>query len=877
MHLPIIVMVTTLAVDPPAAPPPGPALQELKERLRATVSGEMDGLVRRQVSEEQSLDRSALASRKVSVDGALLPLLLEREWRDRGPTAGWVLRVMAEEYRPQEFRLSAPHPQVRAEVEAAVDRMVSALGAGPTHVRTERFGAPGGDWPALIEWSLDGQGAATAEWFEPFLGARRLDFPLTPEDLQVVIRADGAVVRAGAGPGPGVGAGLGPGVGAERAVAFDGRPPLLCNPEDLYDLMDTLRIAGRTPSPVVVAESAEEPARERTWTLLGSGGRVLQRVEWELSGDPPLVRRIRVQQPAGSLLYQAPHTIRGEARVDGELVDVQQARPEAEVPFLPGGMVAELLADGGLPRTLTVSADGVLLVRAEWRGAGLENARSARQSLRRELEAALASAVEADHSEVVARLAARLAADGVPDEWVARNLLAWLDEAAGPLGEAQKAREWCAPQWLAALAVTPVEWRLCECARLVSAGRWVPALLLADQLIADPGTPAGARRWLERLPPLLRKWALPGGTRPLDEGPHAAWDAQVDAALWPLAEALVPARGTAGGTGGGPEGANDPDGQSVPGAAEPESPLAGALSAAVLRTEALPAADRISLAREVRRQVARAARSGAGAAAEASMEAGLIRTLAADLEAALRARRLPALPELAGLDEGRRWLAEWIAAAAERALRRPPPDPMERASLRRLLDRAVRAALAYQGPDEAAQLAADSLERQAPLLGNAFVPEWEWPPARVEEVGEAHFLERLRADQILAGSAQLPARARADALAFSVMTELTALLMAGAPAPGTPEGVDRELLSRGAALVEAAHAGAVNRAAPVRRVELDPHTLEVVREIPEAGTRAPGRSTVTLQDAAAEALSGSGLRQVHHAWVLPDWWRVPGP
>ena len=144
-------------------------------------------------------------------------------------------------------------------------------------------------------------------------------------------------------------------------------------------------------------------------------------------------------------------------------------------------------------------------------------------------------------------------------------------------------------------------------------------------------------------------------------------------------------------------------------------------------------------------------------------------------------------------------------------------------------------------------------------------------------MGEAHFLERLRADQILAGSAQLPARARADALAFSVMTELTALLMAGAPAPGTPEGVDRELLSRGAALVEAAHAGAVNRAAPVRRVELDPHTLEAVREIPEAGTRAPGRSTVTLQDAAAEALSGSGLRQVHHAWVLPDWWRVPGP
>jgi len=293
----------------------------------------MRKMLRERAEEEASTDRRPLLGRKLAVDSALAPLLLLLELcldRQHEPLA--LLRF---DYQDRELRLLTPTDGAGAAIDAlgASWKEAAASGTGFSY-RSQRVGAVGDDFPALIHWHgwLQGDSiSARAHWFEPFLAQRRLDFPLNPENLKIEFTPRSATITS-----------MLPSE-MTRSEQFSSSSPRLVNPADVYDLFDGLRIGAsvltrspeRTSSPtgdsLLVGDDA--PAQQESHHRIRSAA-------WERSAAQ--ITRCTIWQPVVLLHYETAHRLVGQARMGASVVGGAEVIPSTELEWFVRGLEADL-------------------------------------------------------------------------------------------------------------------------------------------------------------------------------------------------------------------------------------------------------------------------------------------------------------------------------------------------------------------------------------------------------------------------------------------------------------------------------------------------------------------------------------------------------
>ncbi|MBM4113933.1 MAG: hypothetical protein FJ253_11300, partial [Phycisphaerae bacterium] len=246
------------------------AVSQMRLRLRSMLDD--------REREEASVDRSALLSRKLAVDAALAPAVLLLELGGQGRLEPAAMLRVDYEYRVLEMR--GPEDAAAEAVSqlgtAWHSEVVGGLGF---EYRSSRNGAAEDDFPAFVHWRgmIRGESLAMrAHWFEPFLAQRRVDFPLNPEALLLEFSPEGVSIRS---PFP---------TAADARASFPRESPRLRNPSDLYDLVDSLRVA----SFVLRHPAAFVPDAGHAFTLVdgrASEGdeapQELRSISWRLRSD----------------------------------------------------------------------------------------------------------------------------------------------------------------------------------------------------------------------------------------------------------------------------------------------------------------------------------------------------------------------------------------------------------------------------------------------------------------------------------------------------------------------------------------------------------------------------------------------------------------
>lgn len=559
----------------------------------------MESMLRERAAAEAAVDRRPLLARKFAVDSALVPALLLLEISGSGRHDP--LALLRFDYRDEIRAVNVPQPATTAAIDALHALWVDAATQGITFgYRSERLGAEGEDFPALIQWRGRIEGdrlRLVAQWFEPFLASRRLDFPLNPEQLSIEFSQRHATITSPL-PEP-----------VLKSAAFAPPPPQFNNPTDAYDLFDGLRAAAWTLHRPASLEPGHLPyATVADATLQGEERhqRFIRTVEW--ADSPAGLERCTIWQPVVMLTHQSAHRLVGEARVAEVVVGESEVASRADLPWIPSGLQAEIrfrALHPGIDESATTPAiDSRMRVPASiellTRGATMSTARFdafdfggpspsmeelhgsqvalvqevidrltfattlpldqlnagfpplyaeneilgaidpllARWRLRVNLLLAARNSDQAAHDRAITLMLRRLAEDGVSNRWVLMNAQAWVEELAGPLELTQAAVTLGLPAWLSIASQLEPADQLAEVARLIVGGRWGLALVLARSL-KSPQLPPGGAGWIERVTPRLEAWARRSRDAPLRSGPHPEWDARIDRTMIELIDSGV--------------------------------------------------------------------------------------------------------------------------------------------------------------------------------------------------------------------------------------------------------------------------------------------------------------------------------------------------
>lgn len=309
---------------------------------------------------ESMIDRGPLLARKLAVDSAMAPAVLLLELA--GSSRFEPLAMLRVEYQDRTLALESLSSDTTDLIGSLGAAWESAVRGGVGfEYRSWRTGAAEADFPVLIHWRgqiHDGSLKLRAHWFEPFLAQRRLDFPLNPEALLIEFTPDGASISSPF-PNP---------VSDRRG--YPREAPRLRNPEDLYDIFDSLRLASfvlRHPTPSKASTKrwtatlfAIEPEDERGPS--GPMEREVRTVEWTISGGQ--IARLQILQPMLLLRCESAHRLVGQATIGGRIVGSEARRATAWTPWMPTGLIAQVALrapDASLDRS--TGADPAMLER----------------------------------------------------------------------------------------------------------------------------------------------------------------------------------------------------------------------------------------------------------------------------------------------------------------------------------------------------------------------------------------------------------------------------------------------------------------------------------------------------------------------------------
>ena len=190
----------------------------------------------------------------------------------------------------------------------------------------------GEDAPPTIAWSVSAWGSpctthARAWWHEPAAEHMALDFPLSPDGLDLRWEPDGVRLAQDGG--------------AAHRERWGPGPADFINPPDLYALEDGLRCFRAADAVPDASGDTARPDDDRaaqviTRELLRPDGRRLRLERWQFDGRS--LRSLVIDQDAALLVHGAPVGYDIVSEVDGEVVDRTQHRPTSTVTAFPDGL-----------------------------------------------------------------------------------------------------------------------------------------------------------------------------------------------------------------------------------------------------------------------------------------------------------------------------------------------------------------------------------------------------------------------------------------------------------------------------------------------------------------------------------------------------------
>lgn len=321
-------------------PPDDPAATALRERIRAEAAR-----LRAELDAAQAAESGGqLLARRATVLAALTPAFLLSEAAaaarggapdvdprtDAGPELLAPWRIEHRDGAPIS-RWSPPDGagRVRAALEAwAASDARAVAWTATTH--GARF--TGTDAPPTIAWSASAWGLpctvhARAWWHEPAGEHGSIDFPLSPDGLDMRWDPDGVRLAQDGG--------------ASHRERWSPEPAAFINPPDLYSVEDGMRCfraadAVRIAGAGVRAADADTPHPEITHEVSRPDGRRLRLERWQFEGRA--LRSLVIDQDAAVLVHGSPFGYDIVTEVEGDVIDRTAHRPSATLTAYPGGM-----------------------------------------------------------------------------------------------------------------------------------------------------------------------------------------------------------------------------------------------------------------------------------------------------------------------------------------------------------------------------------------------------------------------------------------------------------------------------------------------------------------------------------------------------------
>ena len=317
------------------------ATTALRERIRAEA-----GRLRAELDAAQASESGdQLLARRATVLAALTPAFLLAEAaaavardgapgtrQDPGPgpelLAAW--RIEHRDGAPiSRWSPGDGAARVRAALRAwAATETRAVAWAATTH--GARF--TGADAPPTIAWSASAWGApctvhARAWWHEPAGDHAAIDFPLSPDGLDLRWDPDGVRLAQDGG--------------ASHRERWAAEPAAFINPPDLYSLEDGLRCFRAADAMRVAADGADVGDADTagavvTHVISRPDGRRLRLERWQFDGHA--LRSLVIEQDAALLVHGSPFGYDIVSEVDGDVIERTPHRPTATLTAFPGGL-----------------------------------------------------------------------------------------------------------------------------------------------------------------------------------------------------------------------------------------------------------------------------------------------------------------------------------------------------------------------------------------------------------------------------------------------------------------------------------------------------------------------------------------------------------